>query len=395
MTVAFGRGEYTWSNVGAPSVLVERMGPEIKRFGRVLRRVASLRLIFVFVSIKTVLRLWRFDAEFGARLVYPLTALFFGTGNRTPKTSAAIIAAVFLDPKLRLFEYSEQRLLAESPEMIAFDKLGRIYDTAATVLVAAGVEVCLSRAAARIERRPGARDAVLAVDAAGRRGAFDAVVFACDASAGLAMLDAPSFWERFTLGNVLYYHDVTYTHCDTDYMCARYELHSDAPDSQRPDYFIYSSATHPECLEMSFDLGHYQPHLRSRPQPAIPIYQTIFLDRDGCESTWTVGALDKTKTLLVKWWRQFSHEASHFRRVVPFVRFIQGGVGGTTLFAGSWTLVNTHEVATISGLAAAHRLGADYPFAHDKLAAEQFATYLSVAHGGAGARSTMRSRSQK
>ena len=87
------------------------------------------------------------------------------------------------------------------------------------------------------------------------------------------------------------------------------------------------------------------------------------------------------QVLLVKWWRQFSHEASHFRSVVPFVRLAQGSGGGTTFYAGSWTLVNTHEIATVSGLAAAYRLGAKYPFADDKLAADQFKQYLSVSHG--------------
>jgi predicted NAD/FAD-binding protein len=62
------------------------------------------------------------------------------------------------------------------------------------------------------------------------------------------------------------------------------------------------------------------------------------------------------------------------------VRFAQGRA---TLFAGAWTLVNTHEVAVVSGLAAAHRLGAAYPFAADALAAQQFDMYLRLAHGAA------------
>lgn len=35
----------------------------------------------------------------------------------------------------------------------------------------------------------------------------------------------------------------------------------------------------------------------------------------------------------------------------------------------------------MSGLAAAERLGATYPFPDDPLAAKQFDTYLAVAHG--------------
>ena len=48
-------------------------------------------------------------------MVYPLVALFFGTGNQTPKVSAAIIARVFRDPSLALFEYDPESLLSQTP----------------------------------------------------------------------------------------------------------------------------------------------------------------------------------------------------------------------------------------------------------------------------------------
>lgn len=44
-------------------------------------------------------------------------------------------------------------------------------------------------------------------------------------------------------------------------------------------------------------------------------------------------------------------------------------------------MVQTHEMAINSGLAVAHRLGAEYPFAHDRLAADQFKTLMSISHG--------------
>jgi hypothetical protein len=259
MTVAFGRGAHTWSNIGAPSDLVRRLAPEIARFGRVLARVDALRLVFAFVPIRRVLRLWRFDDEFGDRLVFPLTALFFGTGNRTPHVSAAIVARVFLDPQLRLFEYSPERLLAEAPEMFAFAPLSDIYTAADRALRDAGVEVCLSRRAARVVRDGARRGGVRATDGAGVTQAFDAVVFACDAAAARDALDAPGFWERRVLGAVRYYNDVTYTHCDEAYMRAHYALPPpDAPDEERADYFIYTHPPDATRLEMSFDLGHYQ-----------------------------------------------------------------------------------------------------------------------------------------
>ena len=152
MTVQFGKGEWTWSNVGAPSELVQRLAPHIARFGRALRWVDRLNFVFAFVPIATVLRLWSFPPEFGERLVFPLTALFFGTGNKTPLVSAAIVARVFLDPQLRLFDYCPQRLLSQAPEMFAFPPLRDVYASLGDALQAGGVQVCLSRPLARVVR---------------------------------------------------------------------------------------------------------------------------------------------------------------------------------------------------------------------------------------------------
>ena len=41
----------------------------------------------------------------------------------------------------------------------------------------------------------------------------------------------------------------------------------------------------------------------------------------------------------------------------------------------------TQEIAVMSGLAVAERLGADYPFPQDRLARSQFDMFLSIAHG--------------
>ena len=285
MKVAFGKGGLTWSNVGAPSELVRRLQPDIARFGRVLRRVDALPVIFAFVPIRRVLRLWRFDPDFGERLVYPLTALFFGTGNRTPEVSAAIIARVFLDPKLRLFDYSPERLLDSSPEMFAFQQLGDIYATAADKLRTAGVDVRLSCACSRVQRFPGTAHAVVATDAAGAAHNFDAVVFACDAATALKLLERPGYWERHVLGSVRYYDDVTYTHSDEAYMHEHYELHADAPDERPGESLVmdisllligsYARAIHAAYrrllhLEPSWRCEQAGDELRPRPLPAAP-----------------------------------------------------------------------------------------------------------------------------
>lgn len=105
--VMFGKDEHAWSNYGPTGELVEKLKPDIARFGKVLRWVNRLEPLFVFIPIDNVLKWWGFSDDFRARMVFPLTALFFGTGNQTPKVSAAVVARVFLDPQLRLFQYVE------------------------------------------------------------------------------------------------------------------------------------------------------------------------------------------------------------------------------------------------------------------------------------------------
>jgi hypothetical protein len=109
--------------------------------------------------------------------------------------------------------------------------------------------------------------------------------------------------------------------------------------------------------EMGFVVSSYQTQLKG-----APLFQTIYLDQDKDEKDWTLPLLDRSKVLLVKYWNQFAHSRQHFLRVVPFVRFLQSPFNRRTVFAGAWTMVNTHEAATISGFAAAFRLGAPYPF---------------------------------
>jgi len=136
---------------------------------------------------------------------------------------------------------------------------------------------------------------------------------------------------------------------------------------------------------MSFDLSCYQPMLAERKadekNPKPRVFQTIFLDKKQCEHLWTRKRISEDKVLLTKWWRQFAHTYTHFLFTVPLLRFIQGGQNNNVFFAGAYTLFNTHELAAVSGFAAAERLGAPYPFADDSVAVKTMNTYSFVAHG--------------
>lgn len=379
--VAFGVGDHAWSNHGPPSDLVKTLQPEIAKFGRVLRWVNRLEFIFAFVPIDSVLHWWGFSDDFRTRMVFPLTALFFGTGNQTPRVSAAVVARVFLDPQLRLFEYSPDRLLDAIPRMFSFPKLRDAYNALADTMP--NVTIRRETPVEKIERRsrPLSKKqspflAVRVYASAPLQGSdvsykdFDDVILCSGAEEALRMLgeEASGLEARF-LKNVRYYNDLIVTHEDEAYMARHYAFH---PTDDM--YFIRTDPANPRILEMSFNLSAYQPHLAGRPA----IYQTIFLD-DALKEHWTVADIDPSKVLKKRMTRQFAHTWTHFAFWVPFVRFIQGTKH--TWYAGAYTLFNTHEIAVMSGLAVADRLGAPHPFPRDALAVQQYQTYFRLAHG--------------
>lgn len=373
--VCFGKGDLAWNNYaedGDLSEMVQRLGPEIARFGRLLKWVTRFELIFIFVPIVKLLKWFGFSEDFRNSMVFPLVALFFGTGNTTPQVASAIIARVFLDPDLKLFDYDPERLLAQEAAMFSFPRLSDIYKT-----MTANMDAKFShgRAVKLVKRHSGS---VEVTDEHGVTETFSQIVLCSNADKSLAMLEQPSRMEKRCLGNVKFYDDVSVTHEDTEYMHRHYEMAKDktSETAAKEMYYVRTAPENREKIEMSFNLSNYQPQLKGCDRN---IYQTIYLNAAEDKELWTMNEVKPEKTLLTKWWHQFAHEASHYYKVVPFVRFIQNTK--RTWYAGAWTLVNTHEIATISGLAVAHRLGAPYPFAHDKLAKKQFDMYLGSIHG--------------
>lgn len=88
--ISFGKGEDFWSNV-FPTELTAQFSSDIKKFGRVLKIIKKLEVLFAVMPVNKMLPLFRFSKDFGEKMVYPLVALFFGTGNQTPYISCAIL----------------------------------------------------------------------------------------------------------------------------------------------------------------------------------------------------------------------------------------------------------------------------------------------------------------
>jgi hypothetical protein len=102
--ISFGKGKNFWTNV-FPSPLTERLSSDIKKFGRVLKTVKLLEGVLALLPVYALLRLFGLSKDFGERMVYPLTALFFGTGNQTPYVASAILVG---DPLVSLPSFCKQ-----------------------------------------------------------------------------------------------------------------------------------------------------------------------------------------------------------------------------------------------------------------------------------------------
>ncbi|THH11952.1 hypothetical protein EW145_g359 [Phellinidium pouzarii] len=404
MQISFGKGEEKfWTNV-FPSELVAKHSKDIKKFGRTLKIIKRFEPLFAVMSVDAMLKLFRFPKDFGDRLIFPLIALFMGTGNQTPHVSSAILERLFLDPSMSLFEYSPNSLLADIPTMLAFPNLNDVYAAWKTHLEERGAQVHLGTEVMHVLKRK-TGGVVLQFKATGAPedtqevGIFDEIVFATDADSCLKVLGEQATWmERKVLGNVKYFYDISVTHCDRDYMAKYYELeyHANlvaesrkmeestkkamdhAEKEFKPLYYIHMYEKDPKKIEMSFDLTHYQPQFKGvspngqssgsvlAPPSLLDhphVYQTIFLNKD-MKSDWTRDEIGKDKIIKEKWWKQQGHNWTHYLGTVPWMWAINGH--NHTRFAGGWGLVNMHEVGICSGFAAAYQLGADYPFNDDE-----------------------------
>ncbi|KAL7959111.1 hypothetical protein V8C34DRAFT_123788 [Trichoderma compactum] len=423
LQVSFGKGPSGfWTNC-FPSKLVARHSSDIKRFGVFLRVVKWTMPVLGLVPISIMLRLFFFSKDFGDKMVYPLIALFLGTGNQTANVPAAIVERLFDDPNMKLWDYDADTLLPNQPTMYSFGCLHSFYDEWKHDLVAKGVSIRTDTEVQSIPSRSKKGVDLVIKDTSTdsiTTEHFDHLVLCVLADDALRILGKSATWrEKLILGGASFYDDLTVTHHDSDYFTKQYETrfkpelcrdpkseaqchqipsakgHSptlghgsgSGSGSQHPSfdpmYYTYTYQQNPRLIEMSFNCSNYQHQFKhnqasSSPEtPAEPVYQTIFLDKQRSR-LWTIDAIDEAKIIKLNWWHQLGHRWQHYIRVVPGVMLLQGR--NNTYFAGSWTLVNMHEVACISGIAAAYRLGAAYQ-KFDDFAQDFFAKYLLVSHG--------------
>ena len=221
-------------------------------------------------------------------------------------------------------------------------------------------KIYLNRPVRKVYRQS---SAVVIEDEEGARETFDEVVFACNANQTLAILDKPTFLERYILSSVRY--DVSLHHHAV--------VHSDS--SVLPDNEVNPLATRsnhieqygerPDNYEITYIMHNQQPWANRSDKPCLVTYNPI-------------SPIDERKIIRRRTFQHIVHDVRHAVLLVNLFRFIQGK--RRSWHCGAHTLINSQETCFVSGLAAATQLGADYPF-DDATARQSFNHYGSIMYG--------------
>ncbi|WWD22893.1 hypothetical protein CI109_107388 [Kwoniella shandongensis] len=426
LQVSFGKGDKFWTNL-FPTKLVDQHAADIKRFNFFLKLIRWFEVFFALIPIKISCKLAGLSNEFLEYMLFPSLALFLGTGNATPNLPTVMMERLYTSPTYGMWYPCDPKSMSSNlPPMVVFPESSEFYKTWAGKLEERGVTIRLNTELTAIQSRSPTVKVMMKArrqeedlhNAAGadqdlpsHEEEFDEIVLCILADTAKRLLGKTAGWmERFVLGRTKWSDDITVTHNDIDYIRKYYTVDFDEQqaianvngrdDSERvrkgreifrPMYLIKQVPDHPRLLEMCFDCNAFQYQLEKHTPVEDHVFQTIFLNKKD-EHTWTRNEIRKDKIIREDWWHQLCHSWTHYAFVVPFIWLLNRNSKHTT-FAAAWTLVNAHEVAIISGQAAAYKLGADYPVElfNNDFANKSFRSYLLLAHGKWLSKSRIRS----
>ncbi|EFE38159.1 flavin-containing amine oxidasedehydrogenase, putative [Trichophyton verrucosum HKI 0517] len=418
---AFGKGkENFWTNV-FPTSVVQEHAEEIRKFGELLTRVRQYSLLW-HLPLKAFLRIFGFSKDFGNKIIYPATSIFFGMGNQGRDVPCGLYQGLFEDPDIKFCSYDMSTLVPFDHSVYAYPNMSRFYLDWAEGLRNKGVNIRFNTQVVKVFQRnkKGIIVETRRIDSDHRIGdsgiknrtlseSYDKIVFCIPGDQAKDLLGDLATWrEKMVLGTTQWCKDLTITHSDHAYFQRKFEVHyrdeirgeaqtledkehikvakgeQGAASRFQPSYFTFSYQARPEKMEVGYDCTRFQYQFRNPngtddPLPPFEdhIFQSHFID-EKMKHVWTVDLIDQEKIIEQKWWHQLSHRWQHFAKLVPAMKFLNGR--NDTFYAGSWTYTNLHEVAVISGTAAAYRLGARYDKIDD-VADKVFAYFLKMSHG--------------
>ncbi|KAI1356000.1 FAD/NAD(P)-binding domain-containing protein [Xylaria sp. FL0043] len=417
LQVSFGKDDTFWTNM-FPTELIARHQKEVARLTTVLKFMRWFEVFFALLPLRLVFKFFFFSEEFVETVVLPMTALFLGTGNATPEVPAIMFERLCTSPTYGMWYKTDRNTVVNNqPPMVVFPNFSEFYETWRKDLVSRGVTVRLSTELTEIVQRD-TRGVVVKLkprtpvpdhhnpndadlDAPVSQESFDELVLCCLADKAKEVLGRTASWrEKQVLGSAKFSDDITITHNDADYMKKHYEnfYREDlavattngvdqtsrlnyAAGNFRPMYYIKMYPEDKSKLEMCFDTTNYQSQFPENVPFEQHVFQTIYLNKDRDRHLWSDGEIRKDRIIRQDWWHQLCHNYTHYLFVVPWMMFLQARKG--TRFAAAWTLVNAHEVAVMSGIAAAVDLGAEYPedLEHDRFAFLCFRLYYLLSYG--------------
>lgn len=417
LQVSFGKDDTFWSNV-FPTKLLAQHEKEIRRFPTMLKLMRWFEVFFALLPLRFVFKMFRFSEEFINIIALPMTALFLGTGNATPEVPAIMFERLCTSPTYGMWYAPDKSTFVNNlPPMVVFPNFSEFYDSWRKDLVSRGVNVRLSTELVEVVRR-GNSGVVVRLrsytpmpnrhmptnwnhDAPVNEEVYDEIVMCCLADTAKRVLGQTVTWkEKRVLGSAKFSDDITITHNDADYMKKHYEnfyredlavanINGIDQTSRlefgarnfRPMYYIKMYPEDKSKLEMCFDTTNYQSQFPEKVPFEQHIFQTIFLNKDRDRNLWTDDEIREDKVIRKDWWHQLCHSYTHYLFVIPWMMFLQGK--SHTRYAAAWTLVNAHEVAVMSGIAAAVDLGAEYPedLENDSFAFLCFRLYYLLSYG--------------
>ncbi|KAK5134275.1 hypothetical protein LTR08_006819 [Meristemomyces frigidus] len=428
LQVSFGKGDQFWTNV-YPTKMLQKHAKEVKRFFTMIKVVRWFEVFFALIPIKYLVKLWGFTDEFANVVALPMVALFLGTGNYAPEVPSMVLERLCTSPTYGMWYPPDKASVASNlPPMVVFPNFSDFYETWRKNLVKSGVNIRLSTEVTRVTKRDKTGVTVKVIsrtrakdghnqdsawvpntvegsnadaDAVETTEHYDEIVL-CVLTDTAARLLKPTITtlESKILGSAKFANDITVTHQDHEYMKKYYENFYDeslavrelndvdqnsrcdfGKDNFKAMYLIRMYQQDLTKLEMCFDCTNYQAQF----PPNVPfekhVFQTIFLNKDRDGHLWTIDEIDESKIIRKDWWHQLCHSFTHYLFVVPWMWLLQGK--RHTRFASSWTMVNAHEVACMSGIAAAVDLGATYPddLERDYFAFLSFRLYYLLVYG--------------
>ncbi|TKX18647.1 hypothetical protein C1H76_9437 [Elsinoe australis] len=426
LQVAFGKGDKFWTN-SYPTKMLEKHQKEVKRFYWMLKIIRTFEIFFALLPIKYLVKLFMFSDEFANIVALPMVALFLGTGNYTPEVPTMILERLCTSPTYGMWYPPDKHSLASNePPMFVFPNFSEFYESWRKNLVKRGVNVRLNTELTHTISRDSKKGVVVRIiertpvpdghngesaqiddtssrdgDKEGHTEHYDEIIFCTLTDTTKKLLGKNASWrESKVLGSAKFANDITVTHTDHEYMRKHYEGEyneeqavtslggtdqsarvEEARKKFEPMYMIKMYEQDLTKIEMCFDCTNYQSQFPPNAPFEKHVFQTIFLNKERDGHLWDIDQIDKDKIIRSDWWHQLCHSWTHYIFVVPWMWLLQGR--RATHFCGSWTLVNAHEVACISGLAAAVDLGADYPedLEQDKFALLSFRLYYLLVYG--------------